>query len=67
MRNRLSNLMANPTAKKVGIGTVVVGVAGGIAYGVNHFIGKPLAAGAREFKKTFSKVYAEEKAARANA
>lgn len=67
MRNRLSELMANPTAKKVGIGTLIAGAVGGVAYGVNHFIGKPLAAGAREFKKTFNKVYAEEKAARANA
>ena len=60
----LSVILRNPTTKKVGIGAAFVAGASGLIWGLNHFIGTPLAAGAKSFNTAFKKSYAEETAKR---
>jgi len=60
--NRVQIFFANPTTKKVGIGAAIVAGGSGIVWGIKHFIGAPLAAGAKSFKESFAKSYAEERA-----
>ena len=52
--NRVLAVVQSPTGRKVGIGVGVAAIIGGIGYGVNHFIGRPLRAAGRAAKEAFN-------------
>lgn len=55
----------SPTGRRVGITAGVVALVGGITYGVNEMIGKPLRAGAKAAKDAFQKEYKAQQEAEA--